>query len=246
MKKLMIVTVVLFVAATADAQWQIRTTPAIVGAQDRTGFSIGPRYSNYSTDIDLVIFTIESGRQHAFGLVGEFRSGSFVLDFNWDHDPENGLQFTDLLPIDFARYERDRGEFTVGWAAHPILDLQAGFRIDTFSLGDFRFGNDFFSGNDFDHSAILFGVAVHTPTRRPFGVYGKLRGFIGSVDFGGSGFGVQLDSSGMRMEGGVEIPIGDSQWTAVPGIELERFEADPEVRVNTNRFFVNFVYTFPR
>ena len=56
----------------------------------------------------------------------------------------------------------------------------------------------------------------------------------------------QEDSTGWRGEAGIEIPIGDSQWTAVPGIELERLEAEHQVVMETNRFFVNFVYTFPR
>ncbi|HEU4522636.1 MAG TPA: hypothetical protein VFT12_11575 [Thermoanaerobaculia bacterium] len=246
MKNAFVLAVILTLSSAAQAQMQIRTTPAYGGATDRSGFSIGPRYSNYATDVDMGIVTIETGRQHAFGLVGEYRSGAFVLDFNWDHDPEDGLEISDILPIDFGQYERDRGEFTVGWAAAPILDLQAGFRMDTFSLGGSVFGGDFFDGEDFDHSAILFGIAAHTPTKRPFGLYGKLRGFIGSVDFDSSLFASQIDSTGWRAEGGVEIPIGDSQWTAVPGFEYEWLEADPEVTVETNRFFVNFVYTFPR
>lgn len=248
MKKLFAAIVVAAMAASADAQsMQIRTTPGMGGmAGDRAGFSIGPRYSNYSTDVDLGIFTVESGRQHAFGLVGELRSGQFVMDFNWDHDPENGLQISDILPIDFGGYERDRGEFTVGWAAAPILDIQAGFRVDTFMVGGDFFDNDFFSSEDIEHSAILFGVAVHTPTKKPFGAYGKLRGFIGSMDFSGGGIDGQLDSTGFRGEAGIEIPIGDSQWTAVPGLEIEHLEGDPRVTIDTNRFFVNFVYTFPR
>jgi hypothetical protein len=249
MKKILVATMLVALAgvASAEAQMQIRTTRGLGGAQgERAGFSIGPRYSNYATDVDLGFFTVESGRQHAFGLVGELRSGQFVLDFNWDHDPENGLQITDFLPIDFGGYERDRGEFTVGWVAAPILDLQAGFRVDTVTVGGGEFGGDFFSSEDFDHSAILFGVNVHTPEKKPFGVYGKIRGFVGSVDFGGRGFDSQVDSTGWRGEAGIEIPIGDSQWTAVPGLEIERLDADSSVDMNTNRFFVNFVYTFPR
>lgn len=246
MKKFSIVLALTLFAGSVQAQMRIVTTPVYRGATDRGGFSIGPRYSNYATDLDVGITTIESGRQHAFGLVGEYRSGVFVLDFNFDHDPENGLQFTDLLPIDFGRYERDRAEFTVGWSALPVLDLQAGFRTDSFSVGGVDLGGDFFSGDDFDHSAIVFGVSVHTPTRTPFGVYGKARAFVGTVDFGGSAFEGQVDSEGVRLEGGVEIPIGDSNWHAVPGIEIERLEGDPRVSVDTNRFFVNFVYSFQR
>lgn len=246
MKNGILLTLVLSFAATAEAQMQIRTTPVYGSGAERQGFSIGPRYSNYATDVDVEIFTIDTGRQHAFGLVGEFRSGAFVLDFNWDHDPEDGLQISDILPIEFGQYERDRGEFTVGWSALPVLDLQAGFRMDSFSLGGQVFGGDFFDGEDFDHSAIVFGVNAHTPTKRPFGLYGKVRGFIGSVDFDSAVFENQVDSVGWRLEGGVEIPIGESQWTAVPGLEYEWLEADPEITVETNRFFVNFVYTFPR
>lgn len=239
--------VLLLASAAAEAQMNIQTTPSLAGATgERAGFRIGPRYSNYSTDVDIEIVTIDSGRQHAFGLAGDMRSGSFVLDFNVDHDPENGLQISDLLPIEFGRYERTRGEFTVGWAAMPVIDLQAGFRMDTFSIGGQAFGGSLFGGEDFDHSAILGGIHVHTPTRHPFGVYGLFRGYVGSIDFGGSAFQAQVDSSGWRAEGGVEIPIGDSRWHAVPGIEFERLTAEPRVVVETNRFFVNFVYTFPR
>ena len=224
----------------------INTTRGYGMTSDRSGFRIGPRYSNYATDVDIEIFTIESGRQHAFGLVGDYRSGAFVLDFNVDHDPENGLELSDLLPIEFGAYERTRGEFTVGWAAAPILDLQAGFRMDTFSVGGVVFGGDLFDGEDFDHSAILGGVHVHTPTRVPFGLYGVARGYIGSIDFGGRGVSGQADSTAVRLEGGVEIPIGETNWHAVPGLEYERIEADPDLKIETNRFFVNFVYTFPR
>ncbi|HUP49265.1 MAG TPA: hypothetical protein VNA04_10790 [Thermoanaerobaculia bacterium] len=244
-KPLLALTLTIACTAAAQAQTQIRTTPGVIPASDRGGFRIGPRYSNYSTDIDVGILTVESVRQHAFGLAGEYRSGVFVLDFNFDHDPENGLQITALLPIEIGRYERDRGELTVGWSALPVLDIQAGFRFDSFSVGAGGFGGSFFAGEDFDHSAIVVGIRAHTPTRSPFGLYGVLRGFAGSVDFGVSGLSAQVDSSGWRAEGGVEIPIGQSRWHAVPGIELERLDADPRVRVETNRFFVNFMYTFP-
>ncbi|HEX6177652.1 MAG TPA: hypothetical protein VF057_04795 [Thermoanaerobaculia bacterium] len=233
-------------SAAAEAQMNITTTRGYGMTSDRTGFRIGPRYSNYATDVDIDIFTIESGRQHAFGLVGDYRSGAFVLDFNVDHDPENGLELSDILPIEFGAYERTRGEFTVGWAAAPILDLQAGFRIDTFSVGGVALGGDLFDGEDFDHSAILGGIHVHTPTRRPFGLYGVARGYVGSIDFGGRGASGQVDSTAVRLEGGVEIPIGETNWHAVPGLEYERIEADPDLKIETNRFFVNFVYTFPR
>jgi hypothetical protein len=208
------------------------------------GFRIGPRYSNYSTDADIGLVTIESGRQHSFGLVGDYRAGVFVLDFMFDHDPENGFDVSDLLPLEFGDYSRDRGEFTVGWAAAPIIDLHAGFRIDTFSFGGAALGGDFFDNEDVEHSAILAGVRVQTPAGQPFRVYGLFRGYAGTADFGGRGAGSQEDSTGWRAEGGVEIPIGDSNWRAVPGIEFERIDASPRLEIETNRFFVNFLYRF--
>ena len=233
----------LLIAGVAEAQMQFRTTPAYGMGTDRTGFSLGPRYSNYSTDVDVAITTIESGRQHSFGLVGDYRSGVFVLDFGFDHDPENGLSLSDLLPFETANYERDRAEFTVGWAALPVLDLQAGFRHDSFTVGGDVFGGGFFSAESLTHSGIVVGVNVHTPTRQPFGLYGTARALIGSMEF--DDIGTSQDSMGWRAEAGVEIPIGDSQWHAVPGFEIEHIEADNlGVNIDTNRFFVNFVYSF--
>lgn len=240
--RLLLSFMLLVIAGAAEAQMQIRTTPAY-GVTDRGGFRLGPRYSNYSTDVDVAILTVDSGRQHSFGLVGDYRSGAFVLDFNFDHDSENGLQLSDLLPFDFASYERDRAELTVGWAALPVLDLQAGFRLDSFTVGGEGFGGGFFSGESLSHSGIVVGVHVHTPTRRPFGLYGTARALIGTMEF--DDIGLSQDATGWRAEGGVEIPIGDSQWHAVPGLEIERLQADGlGINIDTNRFFVNFVYSF--
>jgi hypothetical protein len=251
MKKAALAAVILSLCAAAEAQqMNIQTIPPprpITGnSLDRMGFRLGPRYSNYATDLDINIITIESGRQHAIGLVGEYRAGSFVLDFNVDHDPENGLQVSDLLPFDLGTYERTRGEFTVGWAMLPEADLQAGFRVDSITAGDAAFGGDLFSGQDVEHSAILGGIHVHSTNRTPFGLYGLLRGYIGSMEFNNFDFSGQQDAMGWRFEGGVEIAIGDSNWHAVPGLEFEYLAADPPLKMQTNRFFVNFVYTFPR
>lgn len=243
MKKLALTLLVAAVAASAAGQSLITTTSRRPhGYSERDGFRIGPRYSNYSTDVDVEFLTVESGRQHSIGLVGDYRSGVFVLDFLYDHDPENGLSLTDLLPIEFGRYSRDRGELMVGWSAAPMLDLQGGFRMDKFSVGGRVFGGGLFDGEDFDHNAIAAGVHVHTPTDRPFRLYGIVRGYAGSVDFGGRNFESQVDSTGWRVEGGIEIPIGDSNWRAVPGVEFERIDAQPRLQTDTNRFFVNFIY----
>jgi hypothetical protein len=207
---------------------------------------MGPRYSNYSTVLDVDLVTIETGRQHSFGLAGEYRSGAFVLDFNWDHDPENGFQITDLLPFDIETYSRDRGEVTIGWMAHPYFDIQAGLRIDQVSIGGLD-GDIFFGGTDFEHTGLALGVKVHTPTNRPFGLYGLARGYLGSADFGDSGFGSQEDVTGRRLEGGVVIPMGESKWKAIPGLEYEYLEiGERRIAMETNRFFVSFVYTFSR
>lgn len=245
MKKILIAVLLLVTATTAAAQSMITSTPR-GGSSSMEGFRIGPRISSYSTDIDIDVFTVESGRQLGFGLAGEYRTGGFVLDFNYDHDPENGLQITDFLPIELGQYSRDRGEGSVGWAAIPYLDLQGGIRFDTVSVGGSVFGGGLFDDEDFDYQAIFGGVKVHTATNHPFGVYGLIRGYTGTVDFGGRGFNAQADMSGYRLEGGFVIPIGDTRWSAVPGLEYEYLDAESTVTLETNRVFVNFVYQFPR
>ncbi len=246
MKRMMVaLALALAMVATPLAAQVSRITRTPARGSDRSGFSIGPRYSNYKTTTDIDIFTIDTGRQHSFGLVGEYRAGAFVLDFLYDHDPENGFQLTDLLPIELGNFSRDRGEVTIGWVAHDYIDLQAGLRVDSVSLGGRALGSDIFGGEDFDYSGLLGGIKVHTATNRPFGLYGLVRGYIGSVDFGQRG--PKTDMSGRRFEGGVVIPIGDSSWKAVPGLEYEYFETDERgMAMETNRFFVNFVYTMPR
>jgi hypothetical protein len=54
---------------------------------------------------------------------------------------------------------------------------------------------------------------------------------------------VNSDSSGFRAEGGLKIRIGESNWSIVPGVEYDHIETkDFDLRLNTNRFFLNFVY----
>ncbi|HXG58011.1 MAG TPA: hypothetical protein VNL91_03220 [Thermoanaerobaculia bacterium] len=207
-------------------------------------FTIGPRYSNYDTDVDLGIVGVDTGRQSAFGLTGDYRSGAVVFDFMFDHDPENGISIIDILPLDVATYERDRGEMMVGYAALPSLDLTLGARFDTatFGTGTFDIG-DLFSGADFDHQAIALGVNLHSPSRRPIGVYAQLRGYIGSGKIEESGVRLSSDTTGFRVEGGVLIPIGESSWSVAPAVEWETLEADDlGLKLNTNRLIVAFVY----
>lgn len=246
MKKILIAVIILTTASTAAAQSMITPTPRGGSSSSMDGFRIGPRLSSYSTDLDIDIFTIESGRQMGFGLVGDYRAGAFLIDFNYDHDPENGLQISDFLPIEFGQYSRDRAEASVGWAAIPYLDLQGGVRMDKISIGGNAIGGGLFDGEDFDYQAIFGGVRVHSATNRPFGVYGVLRGYSGTVDFGGFGLNAQADMTGWRAEGGFIIPIGESQWSAVPGLEYEYLDAESTIKLETNRVFVNFVYQFPR
>jgi hypothetical protein len=247
MKRALPLLVLALCAASASAQIaRINPTRSAMPPADLDGFVLGPRYSNYSTTLDIELLTVETGRQHSFGLFGEYRSGAFMLDFNWDHDPENGFQIVDLLPFDVENYSRDRGEVMIGWTPHPYFDIQAGLRFDQVSIGSFT-SDVFFGGRDFDHTGLGAGIKVHTPTNRPFGLYGLARGYLGSADFGDDSFGAQEDVMGRRLEGGIMIPIGETRWLAVPGIEYEYFEiGDREMAMETNRFFVNFVYRFDR
>src|SRR6476659_490584 len=101
-------------AAAASAQTQnIQTTRGGGSSYNDGVFTIGPRLSNYSTDVRETVTPLRTGRQSSFGLVGDYRNGNFVLDFMYDHDPENGISVVDLI-VDTGNYSRDRGEVTVG------------------------------------------------------------------------------------------------------------------------------------
>jgi len=118
--------IAMLLASSLSAQTNIQTTPAHHASN--SGFTIGPRISNYATDV-RTLTPLDTGRQSSFGVVGDYRTGVFVLDFMYDHDPENGINVSDLL-IDTSAYSRDRGEATVGFAVTPFLDLQGGVRFD--------------------------------------------------------------------------------------------------------------------
>lgn len=216
------------------------------GRTSSDGFSLGPRYSNYSTDIDIGgAAELDSGRQHAFGLVGDYKSDRFVLDFMWDHDPENGIELLDFLPFELGKYERDRYEFTVGYALSPAFDVSVGARLDEITLGGAEFfGNDIFEGVGIEHQALVGGVGFRS-TGSAYTIYGKGRVYMGSAKFDDFGIALKSDTTGFRAEGGVSIPIGNGPWRVVPGIEYEHIEAEDDIiALDTNRFFINFVYRF--
>lgn len=243
MRRTLVALITIACAATASAQINsIRTTPGS-GGSSASGFSFGPRISNYSTDIDGGLATLKTGRQSSFGAVGDYRTGNFVLDFNYDHDPENGIRVTDII-FDVGNYSRDKGEVTVGLAVAPILDVQGGIRFDTVRIGGASiFGNAFGTDLNIDHQALTAGVKLHTGDGQQVGFYVLGRGYLGSAKFDVVGRHVNSDSSGFRAEGGLTIRIGESNWSIVPGVEYDHIETkDFDLRLNTNRFFLNFVY----
>lgn len=230
-------------AASANAQIQTITTSRNAGGLYGSSFSIGPRISSYSTDLDAGFTSLKTGRQSSFGIMGDYRTGALVIDFMADHDPENGIGITGLI-FDIGQFERDRGEVTVGFAATSFLDLQGGIRLDQIRVGGASFfGNDFLSDLNIDHQAITGGLRVHTGEESQVGWYGLARGYIGSADFDVEGVGVNSDSSGFRGETGLLIRLGQSNWSLVPAFEYEHLETnDYDINLDTNRFLLSFVY----
>ena len=217
---------------------------SLAAAAQAQTFTIGPRISNYSTDLDFPGESLKTGRQVAFGLAGDYRSGAFVLDFNWDHDQENGMHLTDLI-VDTSDYARNRGEVTVGYAAAPFLDLQGGVRLDSIRIGGASiFGSSVLTDLDIDHQALTAGLRLHSGDNDPAGFYILGRGYIGSAKLNFSAAPtVDTDTSGYRGEAGIPIRLGESNWRVVPGAEYEHIEMkDYPLRINTNRLFLNFIY----
>jgi hypothetical protein len=233
--------IILACAATASAQTQnIQTTRG--GTPSNSVFSIGPRISNFSTDVRESITPMKTGRQSSFGVVGDYRKGQFVLDFTYDHDRQNGISIASLI-VDTSDYSRNRGEVTVGFAAAPFLDLQGGVRIDSTRVGGIVvLGNPVSTDLSVDHQALTAGIRIHSDGD-PLGFFVTGRGFIGTakVDFG---FGQNdTDTSGYRGEAGLSIRLGESAWSVQPGYEFDHFETkNYAIRMNTNRLFLNFVY----
>jgi hypothetical protein len=242
MRRTLFTLLILCFAASANAQIQNINTTRSGGPATSGVFSFGPRVSNYSTDVRETLTPLKTGRQSSFGAVGDYRSGAFVLDFTYDHDPENGISIASLI-VDTGNYSRDRGEVTVGFAATPFLDLQGGLRIDSARVGGIAvFNNPVSTDLNIDHHALTAGIRFHTEPS-PVGFFVLGRGFIGSakLDFGTGD--VDTDTSGYRGEAGLNIRIGESAWAVQPGYEYDHFETkNYGVRMNTNRFFLNFVY----
>ena len=217
-------------------------------AQMSGTFMIGPRYSNYATTIDDIGSpSLKTGRQNAIGLVGGYRTGSFVLDFQYDSDSGNGIGISNLI-ADFGDYSRTRGEVTVGVSPIPGFDIHAGGRWESLRIGGATiFGNPVSTDLNVDHQAIVVGARAQTASWRPFGWYLLGRGYLGSAKFDRAGFRVNSDTSGYRAETAVPVALGDSAWFVVPGLEFERMRTqDSAVRWTTNRFFINFLHSSGR
>lgn len=216
---------------------------ASMRAQTSGTFTIGPRYSNYATTIDAGVPSLKTGRQNAIGLVGGYRTGSFVLDFQYDYDPTNGIGVSNLI-ANFGDYQRTHGEITVGVSPIRGFDIHAGGRWDSLRIGGATiFGNPVSTDLNIDHQAIVVGARMQTDSWKPYGWYLLGRGYIGSAKFDRFGVRVNSDTSGYRAETAVPVAIGESAWYVVPGLEYERLRTqDSLVRWTTNRFFINFLY----
>lgn len=217
-------------------------------ASAQSVFSIGPRISNYSTRVEGdPLTTLRTGRQTAFGLVGDYRNGNFNLDFSYDRDSSNGTSLTDIL-VDDADFQRNRGELAIGYSVLPVLDIQGGVRIEEIRFGGFSlFGNAIGSDLTMDHQALVAGVKLHSTTMNPAGFYLIARGLVGTAKFDDNAD-TQKDTSGWRAEVGVPIQLGSSNWHLVPGAEYEKFDTKTfglgqKIRLDSNRVFLNFVFS---
>jgi hypothetical protein len=224
----------------------IALTAVTAAAQtSHSTFSIGPRVSSFSTDVDGEAgYSVKTGRENAFGIVGDYRTGRFMLDFSWDTDSSEGLNFTTVF-IDVSDYQHQRGEFAGGYAVTPFLDLQAGFRDESYQIGGFSFlGSSFGSNLNFDHQALIGGLHFHSDLRQQVVAHVKVRGYIGSAKFDNSlGQRIQTDTTGWLGEASADIRFGESNWYIVPGAEWDRVEtSDYDLRFNTNRFLLSVLY----
>lgn len=222
---------------------------AAIPAVAQSNFLIGGRYSNYSTDVSLPGFDLETGRQSSIGFLAQLRTQQLVLKGSADNDLGGSLSISELLPFEFDDYSRDRLEFSVGYAPTSFLDLDAGVRIDNFTIRNNVFGNEFFADEDLEHQALLFGLNVHSETIRPIGWYVSARGYVGSADVDVPGTSPSIDTTGYKLEAGLPLAIGTSGWEITPAFELEQIDLDEEefpMEIATNRFIVNFAYSWGR
>jgi hypothetical protein len=216
-------------------------------ASAQSVFSIGPRISNFSTRVEGdPLTTFRTGRQTAFGLVGDYRNGNFNLDFAYDRDSSNGANITDIL-IDDADFQRNRGELAIGYSILPVLDLQGGVRFEQLRFGGFSLFGGSFGDVNMDHQALVAGIKLHSTTMNPAGFYLTARGLVGTAKFDDNG-NTQKDTSGYRAEVGIPIALGSSNWHLVPGAEYEHFDTKTfglgqQIRLDSNRVFLNFVFS---
>ena len=214
-------------------------------------FTMGARYSNYSTDVSaeaLDFVSLETGREGSFGIFGDYRAGRVVLNASYDRDTSSGIALS-FLPIDLAEYSRNRFEGALGYAVTPWVDIEGGVRLDTVEVG----GTLFFDQDlELDHQALAVGINLHTPTIRPVGWYGLVRGYLGTADINVLGVSADTDTTGFRVETGVQIPLGLSGWQVIPAVEFERIETDrdnildPGIELESNRLILMASYTFGR
>jgi hypothetical protein len=223
----------------------------IASAASAQTFTLGGRYSSYSTDLEVGPATFETGREGSFGLVGSFRSGGLVLSGMYDVDSGGDLDI-DIIPLDLAEFERSRFEGTIGYSVLPFMDIEGGVRLDNIEFGGVLFFDD---DVELEHQALTAGITFHTPTIRPVGWYGTVRGYIGTADFNVQGFDAEADTTGYRLEMGVPIPLGTSAWEITPGVEYEVINTEDDdslinlgdaLDLESNRLFILFGYTFGR
>lgn len=211
------------------------------------GLTIGGRVASYDTELGGGFVDLETGRENSVGFVATYRNEGLVIDGAVDHDFESAVTAHEILPLEVGDYSRDRVEGGVGFSVLPVLDIMGGARYDDVSLGGDIFGIEFFDDLNFQHQALWAGATAHSTTIRPIGWYLTGRGYFGNAKFDVQGVRVKSDTTGVKFEGGLPIPIGVSGWEITPGFEWERIETnDYDLDLKTNRFFLAFTYTTGR
>lgn len=206
-------------------------------------FTIGGKYSNYETELSVGGGGFDTDRQSSLGFILEYRNERFVMKGVLDHDFESGIG---LDFFDLADYSRDRIEISAGYGVTPNLDLDFAVRIDSLSVDSFLF-DDFFGGTDLDQEAVGVGATFHSEADAEVGYFLMGRAYIGNAEFD-LGVDVDADTTGFRIEGGVPIRLGSTNWKIVPGVEWERFETGDFLgsdgfEFETNRLVLAFTYT---
>lgn len=140
-------------------------------------FTLGVRYSNFSTDFTAEPFRFESGREGSFGIFGIYRADRLVVSGSYDDDSAGGIDL-DFLPLDLADFTRDRFEGMIGYSVLPVLDIEGGIRVDNIGFGGI-FG---FDDIKVENQALGAGITLHSATIRPAGFYATRRVYAGEAD----------------------------------------------------------------